>query len=87
MRGTAATEAKNSFGHLIETAMSGPVAIEKKGRPVAVLISFAEYQRLTEIEDRHWGERALKALKDGFLTQKEMTSWLKVKLSAKASDK
>lgn len=87
MKEAAATEAKNRFGHLLEMAMTEPVAIEKKGRPVAVLMSLAEYQRLTELEDRYWGERAMKALKGGFLTKKETTKWLEGKLSAETADK
>ena len=87
MKGTAATEAKNRFGLLMEKAMTEPVAIEKKGRPVAVLLSYDEYQRLIEIEDRYWGERAKAALKTGFLTDKETSRWLKEKLSAETTDK
>jgi len=62
MKETAATDAKNRFGQLLEMAMSEPVAIEKKGRRVAVLLSFAEYQRLTELEEHYWGERRLRPL-------------------------
>ena len=80
MKEVAATEAKNRFGHLLEMAMSEPVAIEKKDRPVAVILSFAEYQRLIEIEDRLWGEKALKALENGFVPEDETKSWLKEKL-------
>lgn len=80
MKETAATEAKNRFGQLLEMAMNEPVAIGKKGRPVAVLLSFAEYQRLTELEDRYWGEKALKALESGFISEGETTNWLKKKL-------
>lgn len=87
MREAAATEAKNRFGQLLDTALTEPVAIEKKGRPVAVLLSFAEYQRLVEIEDRYWGQKAQNALKEGFLSEKETAKWLKRKLSAEASDK
>jgi antitoxin Phd len=84
---TAATEAKNRFGHLLEMAMTEPISIEKKGRPVAVLMSVTEYQRLTELEDRYWGERAKEALESGFLTQKETTKWLKGKMSVETTDK
>lgn len=87
MKEAAATTAKNRFGHLIEMAMTEPVTIEKKGRPVAVLISFAEYQRLTELEDRYWGKRALKALEGGFLSKKETARWLREKLSAETANK
>lgn len=80
MKETAATDAKNRFGQLLEMAMSEPVAIEKKGRRVAVLLSFAEYQRLTELEERYWGQKALKALESGVVCESETNDWLKKKL-------
>lgn len=43
-----AAQAKTNFGSLLEKAQRGPVAISKKGRPVAVLMSvdeFEEHQR------------------------------------------
>ena len=42
-----------------------------------MLISFKEYERLTEMEDRYWGEQALKALEEGFLTRKETNKCVK----------
>ena len=80
MKETAATEAKNRFGRLLEMAMTEPVAIGKKGRPVAVLLSFTEYQRLMELEDRYLGEMALKSLEGGVLSEQEANAWLKKKL-------
>ena len=87
MKEIAATEVKNRFGHVLEMTMTEPVTIEKKGRPVAVILSFAEYQRLTELEDRYWGERALKSLENGFMVAEAGTSWLKGKLDAETADK
>jgi len=43
------TKAKTHFGALLDTAQREPVTIEKKGRPVAVVISetdFKAYQKL-----------------------------------------
>lgn len=40
----AATEAKTHFGALLDTAQREPVTIEKKGRPVAVMISESDYK-------------------------------------------
>jgi len=80
MKETAASEAKNRFGELLETAKTEPVAIGKKGHPVAVLLSFEEYQRLTELEDRYWGEKALKALESGVVAEAETAAWLKKKV-------
>lgn len=39
----AASEAKNHFGRLLDTAQREPVTIARKGRPVAVLLSKHEY--------------------------------------------
>ena len=44
------TEAKTRFGALLDTAQRAPVTIEKKGRPVAVLISEAEYEAYQKLK-------------------------------------
>jgi prevent-host-death family protein len=44
MKTVASTEAKSNFGALIDTAQREPVMIEKKGRPVAVMMSHEEYR-------------------------------------------
>jgi len=46
MKAIAAREAKNRFGSLMDTAQREPVAIEKHGRPVAVLMSVEEYKMI-----------------------------------------
>ena len=87
MREVGATEVKNKFGQMLETVMSEPVAIGKKGRRVAVMISIKEYQRLIDIEDRYWGEKALKAIQEGFVNEKETNQWLERKLDAETVHK
>jgi antitoxin Phd len=87
MRETGATEAKNKFGQILETVMSEPVAIGKKGRRVAVMMSMKEYQRLTDIEDLYWGEKALQAVREGFMSEKETKQWLERKLDAETVPK
>jgi prevent-host-death family protein len=80
----SATSAKNKFGNLIDNAMSEPVFIEKKGRPVVVVLSVMEYQRLIDIEDRYWGEKAVNAAKEGFLSAEESQKWLEGKFRVEA---
>jgi prevent-host-death family protein len=46
MKSISARAAKNEFGRLIDTARAGPVTIEKHGRPVVVVMSVEEYERL-----------------------------------------
>jgi prevent-host-death family protein len=82
MKEAAATDVKNKFGQMLETVMSEPVAIEKNGRPVAVMMSMAEYERLIEIEDRYWGEKALKALEEGFASDAETKALIEGKIGA-----
>ena len=45
MKTMNATDAKNKVGQLIDEAQAGPVAIQKNGRDVAVLVSKEEYER------------------------------------------
>ena len=44
----SATDAKNKFGQVLESAQSEPVRIQKSGRDVAVLVSADQYRKLTE---------------------------------------
>ena len=47
MRTMSAKHAKNSFGLLLDCARAEPVQVEKHGRPVVVVISVEEFQRLS----------------------------------------
>ena len=51
MQRISAREAKNGFGRLIDMARADPVAIEKHGRAVVVVIAFEEYERLAGRDD------------------------------------
>lgn len=42
----AATEAQNQFGRVLDLAQSGPVVVEKFGRPTVVVVSNALYESL-----------------------------------------
>lgn len=44
-----ATEAKNRFGQLLETAQAEPVHIQKDGRDVGVMISPERYRQLSAL--------------------------------------
>lgn len=46
MRSISARDAKNSFGKLIDMARAEPVAIEKHGRTVVVVLSVESYEML-----------------------------------------
>jgi len=48
MHRMSARDAKNGFGRLIDLARAEPVAIEKYGRSVVVVIAVEEYERLSD---------------------------------------
>ena len=47
MKSMSARDAKNRFGLLIDIARQEPVSIEKHGRPVVVVLSIEDYERLS----------------------------------------
>lgn len=53
MQSMSAKEAKYGFGRLIDLARAEPVLVAKHGRPVVVVMSVEEYERLKGSEDRH----------------------------------
>ena len=46
MKEFAASQAKNQFGLLLDTVQGEPVRVTKKGRPVGVMLSMQQYERL-----------------------------------------
>ena len=67
MKTVAAKQAKQSFGQLLDDAQREPVRIERNGRPVAVVLSTADFARLQALEDAHWGHLADRAAEAGFV--------------------
>jgi prevent-host-death family protein len=51
MQSMSARDAKNSFGKLIDIARAEPVAIEKHGRAVVVVLSIESYKLLKSGQD------------------------------------
>lgn len=49
MKTLSARDAKNRFGYLIDTARQEPVSVEKHGRPVVVVLSIEDYERLVGV--------------------------------------
>lgn len=84
MRSMTATAAKDQFGKLIDDARLEPVAIEKHGRQVAVVLSKEMYEHLTELEDRVWVAKAEAAHRDGHVGQRPTTDLLREILSAES---
>ena len=76
-----ASEAKNSFGKLIDAAQRRPVAINRRGRRVAFVISPADMET---IEDFYLGMRAMEIIRTSkSLGVKESEKYLQKILHAK----
>lgn len=48
MTAMSATDAKNKFGQLLEMAQAGPVAIQKNGRDVGIMVSPEYFKQMHE---------------------------------------
>ncbi len=56
-----ASDAKREFGEVLIRAQHGPVGINRNGKPIAVVISAAEYAQLEALKKAHLE----KAIEDG----------------------
>lgn len=50
MRTLTAKDAKYGFGRLIDLARAEPIAVAKHGRPVVVVLSVEEFERLNALD-------------------------------------
>jgi prevent-host-death family protein len=60
----SASDAKREFGEVLIKAQHGPVGINKNGKPVAVVISAAEYAELDSLRTRLLQQEIDKGLED-----------------------
>ena len=65
MHGMSARDAKNGFGRLIDLARADPVAVEKYGRAVVVVLAVEEYERLTRKGEKHSAAETAKRERSG----------------------
>jgi prevent-host-death family protein len=65
MKTAPATEIKNRFGEYLQSAIREPMFIEKTGKPVAILLSIDDYERLSALEDAYWIRKAKEAQAEG----------------------
>ncbi|MBU6450415.1 MAG: type II toxin-antitoxin system prevent-host-death family antitoxin [Cyanobacteria bacterium REEB67] len=72
MKTVSSTEVKNTFGTVMDLALVEPVLVKKSGRSSVVILSAAEYERLTAMEDAYWAGRALSAEAAGFASSDQV---------------
>ena len=78
-----ATEFKNRLGRYLDLAETGPVLVNKSGRPKSVLISHEMYQKFIALEDAYWVQKAAEAEAEGYLGESETTEALNESLNEK----
>ena len=71
MKIATSTNIKNRFGEYLDNSAIEPILIKKSGRPVAVMVSMREYERLMAIEDEYWAGKALAAEESGYMGVEE----------------
>lgn len=81
MRTISATVFRHRFGEHLERLAREPVTVEKGGRPVAVVVSVQEWERLQALDDAWWAHTANAAARRGFLDPDETTKWLNSRLA------
>lgn len=47
-----ASDAKREFGEMLIKVQRGPVGINKNGKPIAVVVSAAEYEQLEALKEK-----------------------------------
>lgn len=79
MRTISASDAKQGFANLIDMAVREPVVIQRQRRDVAVVLSMAEYERLTRTnvaEFQRFCDQIGNRAKDAGLTEKGLKKLL-----------
>lgn len=59
-----ASDAKREFGEVLIKAQHGPVGINRNGKPVAVVISAAEFAQLEALKEEHLKEAIQEGIAD-----------------------
>jgi len=73
------TELENQVGQYIQAVVTEPIVIEKTGSPMAVMMSYIDYERLIKFEDAFWASKAIEAEKSGYLGDKSLSCLMQIK--------
>lgn len=77
MKTITSANAKTRFGQFVDMSQREPIAVEKYGRPISVMMSYEDYQHFVELEDKLWALEAKIAEKEGYLSTDETSDFLK----------
>jgi PHD/YefM family antitoxin component YafN of YafNO toxin-antitoxin module len=84
VKSASATEIRNDFGAFLDRSRSEPRAIQRTGRPVRVLLSWQEHERLIALEDAYWGQQAAAAEKESYVGSEAAMVSLRAKMNETA---
>ncbi len=84
MKTVTATELKTKTGETLDAAQKEPVTIEKNGRPIAVIVPQADYERLIRMENDYWLTRVESAEKSGYIGTESTTNFFRETLKGNA---
>ncbi|HEW98638.1 MAG: hypothetical protein DRR16_31455 [Candidatus Parabeggiatoa sp. nov. 3] len=73
------TELENRVGQYIQAVVTEHIVIEKTGNPIAVIMSYTDYERLNKFEEAFWASKAIEAEKSGYLGDKSLSELMKIK--------
>ncbi len=84
MKTITATELRTKCGETLDAAQKEPIAIEKNGRLIAVIVPLADYERLTKLENDYWLARVEVAENSGYIGTEGTTAFFKEMLKGNA---
>jgi len=87
MKTVTATELKTRTSEALAMAQMEHVTIEKNGHAVAVIVSQADYERLTQLENDYWLARVTQAEASGYLGTKATQAFFKETLKENAKSR
>ena len=64
MKAVTANEAKTQFGDMLLNVQRAPIQINKNGKPVAVMVSMDDYEKIEGLKIRMLKERVERARKE-----------------------
>ena len=76
MKTITSTQARQNFSSIISSVEKEPIAISKKSKDIAVVLSSKRYKELTKFEDILYGKAAQLAIQEGLASESEVKDLL-----------
>ena len=81
------TELEKKVGQYVQQAIvMEPIVIENTGCPMAVMMSYTDYERLKKFEDAFWALKAIEAEKSGYVGDNSLNELIDIKTLKENND-